>query len=287
MEFLGALPGHSESVACDINNNGDIIGTSYEPGLTTGPTVWFNAPKGVMNLSELGAPGMPREINDRGVIVGWEGDHLFSITTMSVLPLPDFPGNMTDFFGWAINNHNEIAGVAVYGEYESQSASTWSIDEGWQSIGTIYGLSVMVAGIDINDSAVTLVEMPDPGAYYPGLGVFPLSTLLVKAEQTRWLFLPTRSGAVNNAGQIAVIARNISTGVTGVVLLTPEVFPVGDLDHSGAVDVNDLFGMLAGWGACSEPCPPSCPADISSATGDGTDCMVNIYDLFLLISNWG
>lgn len=56
---------------------------------------------------------------------------------------------------------------------------------------------------------------------------------------------------------------------------------LGDLDNNGVVDVADLFQLLAGWGDCSQPCPPSCPPDLND------DCSVNVSDLFTLLSNWG
>lgn len=50
---------------------------------------------------------------------------------------------------------------------------------------------------------------------------------------------------------------------------------------NGAVDVFDLIALLEAWGACPEPCPPSCPADI---TGDSA---VDVFDLLELLMAWG
>ena len=55
----------------------------------------------------------------------------------------------------------------------------------------------------------------------------------------------------------------------------------GNLDGDGAVGVPDLLALLAAWGPCTGPCPPSCPADI-----DG-DCIVGVPDLLILLANWG
>ncbi len=59
-----------------------------------------------------------------------------------------------------------------------------------------------------------------------------------------------------------------------------EVTP-GDLDGDGVVGIIDFLELLASWGPCAEPCPPSCPADL-----DG-DCTVGITDFLLLLANWG
>ncbi|MHC5024353.1 MAG: hypothetical protein ACYTGG_10665 [Planctomycetota bacterium] len=62
--------------------------------------------------------------------------------------------------------------------------------------------------------------------------------------------------------------------------LAPGTLTPGDLDGDGQVAISDLLQLLAAWGACSEPCPPSCPEDL-----DG-DCTVGITDLLVLLGNW-
>jgi predicted outer membrane repeat protein len=54
-----------------------------------------------------------------------------------------------------------------------------------------------------------------------------------------------------------------------------------DLDGDGVVGITDFLELLAEWGACPDPCPPSCPADF-----DG-DCIVGITDFLLLLGEWG
>jgi hypothetical protein len=56
---------------------------------------------------------------------------------------------------------------------------------------------------------------------------------------------------------------------------------LGDLNGDGIVNVNDFLLMLAGWGSCPQPCPPSCTGDL-----DG-NCEVNVNDFLLLLANWG
>ena len=56
---------------------------------------------------------------------------------------------------------------------------------------------------------------------------------------------------------------------------------------SGAVDVNDLLGVISAWGPCPVPCPPRCPADIAPAGPPQGDCQVNVNDLLMVITNWG
>jgi choice-of-anchor B domain-containing protein len=55
----------------------------------------------------------------------------------------------------------------------------------------------------------------------------------------------------------------------------------GDLDNDGVVGILDFLEMLAAWGPCPDPCPPSCAADL-----DG-NCTVGIGDFLIMVSNWG
>ncbi len=55
----------------------------------------------------------------------------------------------------------------------------------------------------------------------------------------------------------------------------------GDLDGDCVVGITDFLGLLAAWGPCPAPCPPTCVADL-----DG-DCEVGISDFLLLLANWG
>ena len=64
-----------------------------------------------------------------------------------------------------------------------------------------------------------------------------------------------------------------------VTLVSPP--KIGDLNNDGMVNVTDLFQLLAAWGLCANPCPPSCSADLNS------DCKVNGFDLALLLGEWG
>ena len=54
-----------------------------------------------------------------------------------------------------------------------------------------------------------------------------------------------------------------------------------DVNDDGYVGVDDFLDVLAGWGPCPDPCPPTCPADV-----DG-DCTVGVDDFLLVLANWG
>jgi hypothetical protein len=55
-----------------------------------------------------------------------------------------------------------------------------------------------------------------------------------------------------------------------------------DVTNSGAVDIDDLLGVINSWGTCAQAC---CLADITGAIGP--DGIVNIDDLLGVINSWG
>jgi len=94
------------------------------------------------------------------------------------------------------------------------------------------------------------------------------------AEQ--WIPIPPQ----NIDGQ-QVIFQSENVGI--FALLTPEgpITCPGDINGDTFVNVFDLLDMLAAWGDCPQPCPPSCAADLNG------DCIVNVFDLLDLLSAWG
>ncbi|MEE8458880.1 MAG: YCF48-related protein, partial [Phycisphaerales bacterium] len=69
-------------------------------------------------------------------------------------------------------------------------------------------------------------------------------------------------------------------GAFGTILKRPTASTPGDLDGDGIVGIVDFLALLAAWGPCPGPCPPTCPGDL-----DG-DCTVGILDFLTLLANW-
>ena len=69
-------------------------------------------------------------------------------------------------------------------------------------------------------------------------------------------------------------------------MTVPVLGPVkpGDINGSGAVDVDDLLAVINGWGPCPAP-PDACAADIAPVGGG--DGAVDVDDLLMVINNWG
>lgn len=239
ISFLGALPGHTESFASAINNQGDIVGTSIRPGFSSGPSVWFNSPGGILDITSLGAPLEPQAINDNRILVGFDFT-MFDLDTLLSFSIPSGTLGGTAVLG--LNNHDELAGYAVSPGGLSRFAVRWTVQDGWQQLGGTTNASGQVAAYDINDDGVTVMETVGPGlghhvaVHFNDLGTFPLASLIAP-DQGNWVLIPNQGEAINNSGQIAVIARNMDTFEAGVALLTP-LTPVhiGDLDGSANIN---------------------------------------------------
>jgi hypothetical protein len=56
-----------------------------------------------------------------------------------------------------------------------------------------------------------------------------------------------------------------------------------DVTGNGVVNIDDLLGVINGWGNCTPPCSAGsgCPADVTD------NCVVNIDDLLGVINEWG
>jgi hypothetical protein len=146
-------------------------------------------------------------------------------------------------------------------------------------------------GVNVDGDTV-LIGAPGPeyNNYTPG------SSYLFRfdADLSAWVevakIVPTnvsmgaRFGGGVVDGETAVIGAGLDnaiapmSGSAHVYDLSPKV---GDLDCDSEVGVTDFLLLLAAWGPCLDPCPPSCAADL-----DG-DCSVGITDFLVMLGNWG
>ena len=55
----------------------------------------------------------------------------------------------------------------------------------------------------------------------------------------------------------------------------------GDVIVDNVIDVDDLLGVINGWGDCGAFCEDGCPADLNHT------CAVNVDDLLIVVNNWG
>lgn len=85
----------------------------------------------------------------------------------------------------------------------------------------------------------------------------------------------------NDTGTASIVEAGLDAFRIDIIDCEPPDEPVlGDLNGDDIVNTTDLFALLAAWGNCGNPCPPSCPADFTG------DCVVDVNDLFLQLANW-
>ena len=244
---LGMLPGHIGSVATALDNLGDIVGYS-KTGMFRYP-VLFSAPGGVLDLNPLGVFD-PQSINDQRQMVDKQFKRL-DLDTMQVesFPLPAGPPAYQAATGYAINELGQIAGTAVLATSTNcvYQAARHMDDFGWQLLSPC---SSIANAHDINDLGDVLFKwnLIYNLVHLEGLGDFAPQQL-VSPESAQWSVLASFNMDINDARQLAVIATDTSSGVTGAALLTPIGSPAVDLGFGGPGPAQlAVFGDLSSGG---------------------------------------
>ena len=288
---LGTLPGGTFSKPQAINIAGQVVGywgNNVKGDPAKAAFLWHD---GVMtDLSpELRTPNSSAfDINEAGQIVGWMGDsqftaHAFIWEDGLVTDLGVIPGGLTGE-GRAINSLGQVAGQGLIESPEDASlvlhAVLWNDTEAID-MGTLPGTTFSRA-LDLNGQAEVVGYCNNPlltdlTAFVWQTGVMTDLNELIPSDVGITMKV---ASAINNAGQITGWAST-SAGSVVAVLLTPIEPPVGDLDGDCHVGINDFLMLLAAWGPCPDPCPPSCPADLD-CDGD-----VGINDFLILLAGWG
>lgn len=90
------------------------------------------------------------------------------------------------------------------------------------------------------------------------------------------------ANTTDNRGQVAYDLWVQNGMSTPVVMDTQQLqfYRPQDINHDGAVNVDDLLQVINAWGPCGTP-PELCPADINH------DGVVNVDDLLSVINAWG
>jgi hypothetical protein len=83
---------------------------------------------------------------------------------------------------------------------------------------------------------------------------------------------------LQDIGQKTSYEAIIRVPIPGGLVCAADIAPAGG---DGQVNVQDLLSVITNWGACPNPCPPNCAADINA------DCNVNVVDLLAVITAWG
>ncbi|MFK7743117.1 MAG: hypothetical protein AB8H80_22575, partial [Planctomycetota bacterium] len=236
-------PSAVNSIARDINERGNIIGTTQGAGLQA-TSVQFQLGGAPVDLSALGAPLLAERVNNHGLLVGRSGD-LFDLETMQPVSLPPLPANWSSFEGYAVNDRGELGGRADVGGL--RAPCVWTIAGGWQllaPLSTFASASDRVWAINSQGDAI--------GARQTFLGGSELFVRLASggtltAPQLGAVPFASSGMAINDAGQFALFG--IGTGFVGAALLTPAACgPNGSQQNLGQQGPGPLAATLCGPG---------------------------------------
>jgi probable HAF family extracellular repeat protein len=145
---LGSLGTPQFSWANDVNDPGQIAGTSWEPGTTQLRAILWTKRGEITNLGTSGDPSMPPDnafstafgINNRGDIVGDADNFAFLWTERhGMVLLGCLAGEPTDGYSaaWAINERGWIAGISQV-SFPPQYHGTL-----WTDIGEMFDLGTL------------------------------------------------------------------------------------------------------------------------------------------------
>ncbi len=288
MQDLGTIL--TKSRAVDINNNGQVIGVSYDtvPHLhTTRPFVW-DSTNGLQELG-TGGTGGANHINEAGLIAGWSTNALWGTPYVPALFDANSPGSrplllngiFDDSCGEAVFVRDdglvlfwqEWPGFGCAFSFGVRDPYTWP--GGPIAYESPYGMSPIK--ITANDQILLQAE---PLAY--GVAYIASSP---DATAIRWDALVPElpcinnlsPGDINNHGEIVGSHYDCKRLATLPYIAWP---CPPDVNKDGAVNVLDLIELLLGFGLCDPP-PQRCPADINK------DGVVDADDVFEVLANFG
>lgn len=238
----------------------------------------------------LGPNSEPRNINDKGQVVGWMGQsstidsHAYIWQNGIVTDLGVAPGTFASVAS-AINNTGQVLVVGNLQKDKSSPVLTRSFlwEKGqWTDIGLLPAFD-RCAGLDLNDAGQAVgicTKSAQPNAADPFVWQDGVMTDLNDLPGFDPDALASRAFAINQSGQIIATGGIGSAPVEPAgLLLTPINQPLGDLNHDCVVGLTDFLIVIESWGPCPDPCA-SCFGD-----ADG-DCQVGILDFLAVIGNW-
>jgi len=292
---LGDLPGGSfNSFARAASADGSVVaGTGFSP--SGNDAFRLVTPGAMVSLGSLGGPFDNRAWGisaDGSVVVGWSvspsGREAFRWTSGTGMIGLGTLGGATYFSEARAVTPDGSVIVGLGNVPAGTEAYRWTLADGMVGLGDLPGGSFSSAANAVSAEGSVVVGY---GSTLVGVHAFiwdatngmrDLRDVLIDdlgLDLTGWTLLTADS--VSQDGQTIVgNGTNPAGFAEGWIATVPAAGIPGDLNGNGMVDINDFLDLLAAWGGCADPCPPSCPADL-----DG-DCNVGITDFLILLANW-
>jgi probable HAF family extracellular repeat protein len=204
----------------DVNNKSQITGLTFDSTGAVG-YVWDSGSVTILPPLEQGSFVLPREINDRGVVVGTSGVELFRLHAViwrdgQAIDLGVAPG-FADSRGNAINDRGQVVGVL-----EGQSGSRAFIwHDGNMTVLPPLRDMPFNAALDINNKGDIVGVAQSPQLFFPVLwrdGVaIDLNTLIDENDPLQPFVMLASARLINNRGQIIATGSDLT-----FYLLTPK-----------------------------------------------------------------
>lgn len=258
---LGTLGDVDFSMANDINNPGQVVGTSWEPGTTNLRAVLWSAKGGMVNLGTSGL--RPPEtafscafgINNQGEIVGDADNFAFLWTEKRGMVL------LGSFWegsaAWDINDQGQIVGISQYSPEQYHAVL-------WTDVGEIMDLGTL----RLNSQALGINNRGEVVGGSSDYLDFPHSTIgndfdhsciaFIWTKQSGMSPLPTLGGdastahAINEKGQVAGWSYTATNEVHAFVWTKKNgikdlgTLPGATIQESVAYDINNR-GQVVGY----------------------------------------
>jgi probable HAF family extracellular repeat protein len=225
---LGTLATGSYSEGWGVNNNRQVVGSSYTNGGSFVGVHGFlyNQALGMVDLTPNSDTGSALDINNAGQVTGYKTAaggyyHAFRWQAGTFVDLGALPG-FAYSFGWAINAVGQVAGNSTSASGNSEQLFRSIAGSGLQNLGGT-GEHNVAWGINASGDVVGTRGFQQPRAilYTDAGGLRDLDTLI--DPSLGWVLLGAHD--INDAGQIVGSAFNNFTGQTHAVRLQPTIAP--------------------------------------------------------------
>jgi probable HAF family extracellular repeat protein len=225
---LGTLGTGSYSEGWGVNNNGQVVGSSYTNGGSFVGVHGFlyTQARGMVDLTPNSDTGSALDINDAGQVTGYKtaaggNYHAFRWKEGTFADLGVLPG-FAHSFGWAINAVGQVTGNSTSASGNSEQLFRSIAGGGLQNLGGT-GEHNVAWGLNASGDVVGTRGFRQPRAvlYTDAGGLRDLGTLI--DPSLGWVLLGAHD--INDAGQIVGYAFNNFTGQTHAVRLQPAIAP--------------------------------------------------------------
>lgn len=170
---LGTLPGHSTSLAVDINDAGTAVGLSFGSSVPGRVVTWDAADQ----ITDLGFAAFPRDQNEAGVFVGYDlrlpgrtEGHAFVYDPAVGQPvaLPELPDAAVSY-AWGLNDVGQAVGTVGVGGVGIPVV--WDLDAGTvtdlRPTGLGFAADIGDDGTIVGSDAANAAALLAPGSVAP------------------------------------------------------------------------------------------------------------------------